>query len=129
MNVADGLGHFLVLEQSVRAPKLFWEIQASSHEERRPVDGVETDDFFSDQMHVSRPVTSEFVFFDGVANGGDVVGERVGPDVENVLFVTLPRNAPLQSGTADGKVAQAATTKEMTSLRRASGWMNSGFCL
>src|ERR1700681_3477990 len=84
----------------------FWQIQPSSHEERGPIDCVKANDFFSDEMDISGPVTIEFVFLDGIADRGDVVGERVGPNVENVFLVTGPGDAPLKGGAADGKIPE-----------------------
>ena len=72
-----------------------------------------------------RSAGQNFLYFAVVvgspAERGDVVGERVEPDVDDVLFVAGDGDAPVEAGAGDGEVAQAALDEAMTSLRRGLG--------
>ena len=72
------------------------------------IDGVEANDLLAHQMHVGRPVLPEqLVMIGGVAQGGDVVGQRVQPYVHDMLGVEVHRDAPLEGGAADAQILQA----------------------
>ena len=62
-------------------------------QEGGPVDAVEADDLFADEVEVGGPVFFEFGLvggvFGAVADGGHVVGEGVEPDVDDVFFLGL----------------------------------------
>src|SRR6516162_3730258 len=95
----------------------FRQWQFSGHEKGRPVNGVEAQNVFADHVNdfswttfCSHPVflkilASPFAF---EPDAGEVAGKRVVPDVDHLLVVSGPRNAPLQSPAADGDVTQAA---------------------
>ena len=89
----------------------FWQRQIGGQQERGPVDAVEADDLFADEMEIGGPVFFELLLVGGVitavADGGHVVGEGVEPDVDNVLFVTRDRDAPLEAGARDAEVLEA----------------------
>ena len=73
---------------------------AGGHQERRPEDRVEADDLLADQVKIGRP---QIVAFDGAL----VRGERVEPDVEDMVAFDRQRDAPLDRGPADRKIAQS----------------------
>src|SRR6202044_1148747 len=55
-DVALRLAHLLLLEeQPAVRENLFWEWQPGRHQKRRPVDGVESDDFLADHVQVRGP--------------------------------------------------------------------------
>ena len=73
--------------------------QIERHQEDRPVDRVEADDVLSDHMQIGGPeLFKEFGGFAAafVSDAGDVVRERVEPDVDDVLRIEIDRNAPLE---------------------------------
>ncbi len=85
---------------------------AGGHQERGPVDAVEAADLLADEVHVGGPEFCEARLVGGivgaVAERGDVVGQRVEPDVDDVLFVARHGNAPGEAGAADGEILEAA---------------------
>ncbi len=84
-NVALGLAHLrLVHEEPAVGPDLFREGEHGGHEERGPVDGVKTDDVFADDVEIGGPVATLFEV--GAADGAEISGEGVEPDVEDVRF-------------------------------------------
>ena len=90
------------------AEHLLGQRQPQRVEHDRPVNGVEAHDLLAHQMHVRRPVLlKEMVVAAAVAEGGDVVGERVHPHIDHVAGVKVHRNAPLERGAADAQVLQA----------------------
>ena len=82
--------------------------EAGGEEEGGPVDAVEADDLFADEVEVGGPVLFELCgVFGGVAavsDGGHVVGEGVEPNVDDVGLVARDGNAPLEAGAGDGEV-------------------------
>ena len=107
-DVARGLGHLAVADQKPRmAEDLFGQFLAQRHEEDRPIDGVEADDILADEMDVRRPELLKVLVMVAVrvpAAEGDIVGQRVQPDVDNVLPVKCDRHAPVEGGTGDAQV-------------------------
>ena len=55
---------------------------------------MEADDVLADHVEVGRPVLPEWIGLVWVAALGDVVGERVQPDVHDVLGIARHRHAP-----------------------------------
>src|SRR5580704_6554614 len=72
---------------------------------------MESDDFFADHVYVGRPIFLERFLrarvLRSIADGGDVVGQRVEPNVNHMLRIVGNRNAPGESRAADGEIAQA----------------------
>ena len=89
----------------------FGQGQSRGHEKRGPVDAVEAHDLFANHVHAG-PI---FFVLAGVclavSEGGDVVGQRVEPDVDHVLGIVRHRDAPGERAAADRKIAQAAAHK------------------
>jgi hypothetical protein len=81
--------------------------QARGHQEGRPVDGVEADDVLADEVDVGRPPLGEGGPVLGVAGGGDVVGQRIQPDIHYMCIVARHLHAPAEAGAADREVAEA----------------------
>jgi hypothetical protein len=81
---------------------------------------VEAHDLLADEVQVGRPQ----IF--AIRRPRSCSDERVEPDVEDVRRFAGHRNAPFDVGAGDGKIGEALPTKEITSLRRVSGWMKSG---
>ena len=105
-DVADRLRHLLpaVEEEAVREDALR-RLEPGRPQERRPVDRVEAHDVLADDVQVRRPVAPERRLLVGKADGGDVVGERVDPDVHDVLFVAGHLDAPVEGRARDRQVA------------------------
>ena len=65
--------------------------RSGGEQKRGPVDAVEADDLFADEMQIGRPVAFELGdvlrFVRAVADRGHVVGERVEPHVDDVLLL------------------------------------------
>ena len=69
---------------------------------------MEADDVLADHVQVGRPVLPQRIAGVGIAALGDVVGERVQPDVHDVLGIARHRHAPREAGARHREVLQAA---------------------
>ena len=81
---------------------------AHGHQEDGPVNGVETQNVFTDQMHIGGP---QFLvqfgrIFRIVADTGDVVIQSVHPNVYNVTGVKVHGNAPAEGSTGYAQILQ-----------------------
>ncbi len=108
-------------------------LHTRSHEHRRPDHTVEPDDVLADEVHVGGPVPVEAGrlgrVVTAVAERGDVVQQRVDPDVGDVFLRRRDRNAPRERRARDGQVPQAALDERVTSLRRVYGLHEPGMLL
>ncbi len=112
-DVAARLGHLaLFKEQPAVGDDLAGQRQSGGEQEGRPIDAVEAHDLFADHVYVGGPVMPESLLILSVgraeAYGGDVVAERVEPDVDDVRGIAGDGDAPGKSGAGDGEIAQAA---------------------
>ena len=108
-HVAGRLRHlFAANEQEAADRPALRRFDTRRHEHRRPINTVESDDVFADEVPVDRPLRGELLVVGAVAVGGDVVGECVEPDVGDMLFVPRQGNAPLQRLSTDREILQAA---------------------
>ena len=82
--------------------------EAGRHQEGRPEHAVEADDVLADHVQVGRPVLPQRIAGVGIAARGDVVGERVQPDIHDVLGIARHRHAPREAGARHREVLQAA---------------------
>ncbi len=81
--------------------------QLRRHQERRPVDRVEARDVLADHMRVGGPEFRPRAVV-GKAGRGDVIGQRVDPDVHDVLGIAGNRHAPVEGRAADRDVGEPA---------------------
>ena len=82
------------------------------HQKGGPIDGVKAQDVLAHHVQVGGPVGLKFpMIFIGIANGGDVVCERVQPHVHDVIVVARHRNAPLERGARNRQIVQPAFDK------------------
>jgi len=94
-HVLQALAHLLPLDGPPAVGEdLLGQRQACCHEERGPVDGVETEDVLADEVGISWPELREIARFFGIAQGGDVVCQGVEPDVDDVALVARHRDPP-----------------------------------
>ena len=104
-----GLRHLLAADGQVPVrPDLGGRLDAGRHQHRRPVDGVEPQDVLADRVDVRGPQLVEPVGIVDVAGRGDVVRQRVEPDVGDVGCVPRQRHAPVERRAADREVLQTA---------------------
>ena len=83
------------------AKYLLWQRQIQSHQEDRPVNGMETDDILSDQMQICRPVFLEHltaVAITVIAKSGDIVRQRIQPYIGDMIRIEGDRNSPVEGG-------------------------------
>ena len=114
-DVADRLRHFLAaVEQEAVHDDLFRHGQSGRHQEGRPVDGVEARDVLADHMRVRRPEFRPRAIV-REAGRGDVVGQRVDPDIHHMLRVARNGHAPFQRRAADREVGQALASRRRRS--------------
>ncbi len=108
-DVADRLRHLLAaIEQKPVHHDLSRQRQPGRHQEGWPEDRVKAADVLADDMSVGRPVRRARGRLVRVAGAGQVIGQRVDPDIHDVLRVVRHRNAPGEGGPADRKIVQPA---------------------
>lgn len=71
-----------------------WWLNASGHQERRPVHSVEAQNVLAHKVHIGGPETGKGVRVVGEASSSDVVGESVEPHVNHMVIVVGHWNAP-----------------------------------
>ena len=87
------LAHLVVLKQQPAVGEnALRQREVGGHQECGPVNGMETDDLLADQMQVGGPEVVAVNFF--AMNGAHIGGQRVEPDVENVLRLVGHGDAP-----------------------------------
>ena len=125
-HVAHGLAHLLAVDdQPAVAEHLLGQGQTQGVEHDGPDDGMEAHDLLADQMHIRRPVFAEqFIVVGAVAQGGDVVAQRVQPDIHRVLLVEGHGDAPLDGRAADAQVVQARAQEVIEHLVGAGGGLD-----
>ena len=110
-HVTERLGHLTLAHEQPRvAEYLLGQRLAERHQEDRPVDRVEADDVLADQVHVCGPealVVLVVIAVRIVAAEGDIVGQRVQPDVDHVARIKVHRDAPAERGAGHAQVLQA----------------------
>src|SRR5205814_6924723 len=87
-------------------PDLLGDRETGGHQERGPVDGMEPNDVFPNDVHVGGPVSLFFII--GAAHGAEIRGERVEPNVKNVRLFTGNGDAPSNRSAGNAQIAQAA---------------------
>ena len=78
---------------------------ARGHQHGRPDDGMEARDVLAHDVRAG-PASLEVRFVDAVADSGDVVEQRVEPDVEDVRRVPGNLDAPVEARARDRQVVQ-----------------------
>ena len=90
------------------AKYLLGQRQTSRHQERWPVNRVETDNILADQMQAGGPVFPPFLRVVGKANARNISDQRVEPNIHDMVFTTRNLHAPIEAGPRHRKVTQAA---------------------
>ena len=112
-HIALGLAHLIIAKQQPAVGEhLLGQGQTQRVQHDRPVNGVEAHDFLANQMHICRPVLAEQMIIGRIiAQGGDVVGQRVDPHIDHMLGIKVHRHAPLEAGAGYAQILQAGLEK------------------
>ena len=86
---------------------LFGQGEARGHQEGRPVYGMETDDILADQVQIRRPVAFKPAALPAIADPGQVIGQRVDPDIHDMAGAARHGYAPVKAGARDRQIAEA----------------------
>ena len=98
------------LEQPGMSKYLLRQRKSQSHQENRPVNSMETDDIFSNQMQVCRPVFFKLlctVSITVIADSGDVVGQRIQPYINHMPGIKVYRNSPFKGGSGHTQILES----------------------
>ena len=110
-----GLAHLLAALQQPRVSEhLLRQRLSQRHQEDGPVNRVEPDDIFSDQMKIRRPllmIETAAVPIRVIADAGDVVAERVKPDIHDMPRIEIHGDAPLEARSRHAQILQAGKQK------------------
>ena len=88
--------------------ELLRRVVARREQQRGPVDAVEAQDVLREQVADVRPEDVEVLPGPRVRQRAEVVDERVGPDVGDLIRIPRDRDAPRLARAADREVAEAA---------------------
>ena len=106
-HVAHGLRHFLpAIEEKAVAEDAFGRRQARRKQERRPIDRVEAHNIFADHVQIRRPKLELRRLHIGIADAGEIIGERVDPHIHDVTRRIGRRHAPIERGARDREILQ-----------------------
>ena len=98
--ISFGFAHFsIALKQPRMSEYLFRKRKIQRHQEDRPVNGMETNDIFSDQVKICRPIFVEFIAAVSVAviaDTCDIVCQSIQPYIYNVLRIEIYRDSPFK---------------------------------
>ena len=109
-HVADRFRHFLAaVEQKAMGKNAPRHLDPGRHQERRPIHRMKAHDVLADDVEVRRPVFAEFFALRiGITDGGDVIRQRVDPDIHHVLGIARHLDAPVECGARNRQILQAA---------------------
>ena len=94
-HVADGLRHLLALvEQEAVAEDALGQLKTRRHQEGGPVNRVKARDVLADHVHIGGPVFPARMRGVRKAGAGDVIVQRVDPDIHDVPGVARHGQAP-----------------------------------
>ena len=107
-DIAQGFGHLLAFDIQKTVPKHpLGQRQVCGHQEGRPVNRVEPHDILADDMNIGGPEFHiGFRGFIGKTGRGDIIGQRVQPDIHDMLVIARHRNAPIETGARNGQIRQ-----------------------
>ena len=109
--VSFGFAHLSVSLQKPRmSENLFRERQIQRHQKDRPVNRMETDDIFSDQMQVCRPVFFKLLRILSVtviSDSGNVVCQSIQPYIHDMLRIKVYRDSPFERGSGHTQILQS----------------------
>ena len=74
------------------------------HQKGRPIDGVKAHDVLADEMRAGRPEFPALGVCVWVAGGGDVISQRIKPDIHHMRGIARHLDAPGEAGPRNGKV-------------------------
>ncbi|MCY1232635.1 hypothetical protein D9M72_451370 [compost metagenome] len=108
-DVAKRLRHLLALvEQEAMGKDALGQRQAGRYQESRPIDCVEADDVLADHMDVGWPELGAWTLgIVEIAGRGDVVRQRVDPDIHHVRRVVRNLDAPVEGGARNREILEA----------------------
>ena len=76
----------------------FWQGQACRHQEGGPIYGMKPDNVFADDMDASWPKFTPFFGIIWKTNGGDIGGQRIKPDVHDMVLAARNLDPPVKTG-------------------------------
>ena len=89
--------------------------------------GVKAQDILADHMQVGGPETPVIRgFLVGIPRRRDIIGERVEPNVHDVVVVARHRHSPFEGCAGNRKSSSPPFTKLTTSFRRDRGRIKRG---
>ena len=110
-NISFRFTHLAVaLKQPGMSKHLLGKGQIQSHQENRPVNGMETDNILTNQMKICRP---EFVkqlaviAITVIAQTSNIVGQSIQPYIGYMLRIKGYRNAPGKGGSGYAQILQS----------------------
>ena len=110
-HISLGLTHFAVaLQQPRMTENLFWQWNIQRHQHNWPIQRMETQNIFSNQMKICRPIFHKFFIVVSVyiiTKSCDVVAESINPHVYYVVWIEVHWDSPFETGTGNTKILKS----------------------
>ena len=110
-HITLGLAHLAPIHhQPGMAEYLLRQRLSQSHQENGPVNGMEADNVFADQVQIRRPqllVLLRAVSVRVITDARDIIGQCVQPHIYHMLIVKVHRNPPLKRSAGHAQILQA----------------------
>ena len=121
-HIADGFAHLLTIKGDPAVYcQVFGQRQIQRHQHGGPNNGVEAHNIFSHHVHIGGPIAVKVVILViQVAQGADVVGERVYPHINHMTRVKGDGNAPSEGSAGHAQIFQTGLDKVVDQLYRAA---------
>ena len=106
---------------------LFWQWQIQSHQENWPINCMETNDIFTNQMQICWPVFLELFCAFAIAiisDTCDIVCQRIQPYVSNMFWVKINWNTPFERSTGYTQILQTWKQEVVHHLVLTGYWLN-----
>ena len=104
------------------AEHLLGQREIRAQQEGRPVDRVEADDVLADKMKVGGPELVPHLTAIGIAEAGDVIGQRIDPNIHDVAVAAGHFHAPVEAGPAHRQILQPALDEGHHFIAAADGF-------
>lgn len=98
-HVAHGLRHLLALVEQKSVPEhALGQRDACRHQKSRPIDGVKPHNVLANHMQIRWPILPKRVRLVGKAERGNVIGERIDPDIHDMGLIAGDLDPPIEGG-------------------------------
>ena len=127
-HVSLGLAHLAAVHQKPGMPEhLLRQRLVQRHQEYGPINGMEADDIFPDQMQIRGPellILLTAVPLCIIADACDIIGQGVQPHIHHMTRIEIHGNPPLKGGSGNTQILQSGQKEVVHHLVLAGHGLN-----